>query len=73
MSRRQKARRQREAAHFAAKRAAAPTAAAGAAVAFDQLRASLADLPGDQRERAWQQVTDDLDAWAQHFTRSHAA
>ncbi|OEU90529.1 hypothetical protein DB35_04925 [Streptomyces abyssalis] len=73
MSRRQKARRQREAAHFAAKRAAAPTSAALAAVAFDELRARLADLPAQERERAWQQVADDLDAWARHFDRTHAA
>lgn len=73
MSRRQKARRQREVAHFAAKRAAAPNAAARAAVAFDQLRARLNRLPEVDREAVWQQTADRLDELADDLAHNYAA
>lgn len=72
MSRRQKARRLREAAHWAGKQAAAPTAAARAAVAFDRLRALLADLPPEVRERAWSRVEAALNELARDLAESHA-
>lgn len=50
--------------HYAQRRAAAEQQGRRetAEAAFDQLRAAILDLPADDQERAWDDLTADLDA-----------
>lgn len=71
MSKRQKAREVRRDAFYGAKYAAAKTSAARAAVRWDALRSTIADMPADQAAKAWRQVEESLEGLARRVAQSH--